>query len=131
MPRVIELDGERMTEDGKGGWRKLYESELASLGAELPSPLNENVREAFVDEMGVTLGQRLLLKNFAQDNEAAKKYLSALGYEVREYAGRSYYRGPAVTTSRAADVTVQDVIRATEVRLQWDNLGLDFIVYPA
>ena len=63
-------------------------------------------------------------RRFREDMEQA-------GYEVREYAGRYFYRGPAVTTSRDAGVTMQDVIRATEVRLQWDNLGLDWIVYPA
>lgn len=47
------------------------------------------------------------------------------GLEVRDYRGRFFYNGPAV----ACD-DIQDVIRATTVKCQWDQLGLGFIVYP-
>ena len=47
-----------------------------------------------------------------------------------EYNGRFFYHGPAVRTNEKGFPTRQDVIRATKVALQWDNLGLDFIVYP-
>ena len=49
------------------------------------------------------------------------------GYEVEEYNGRYFYRGPAV---RCDDL--QDAIRATKVRLQSDQMGKHgYIVYPA
>ena len=48
-----------------------------------------------------------------------------------EYNGRFFYHGPAVRTNEKGFPTRQDVIRATKVKLQWDNLGLDFIIYPA
>ena len=48
-----------------------------------------------------------------------------------EYNGRFFYHGPAARTNEKGFPTRQDVIRATKVVLQWDNLGeLDFIVYP-
>ena len=48
-----------------------------------------------------------------------------------EYNGRFFYHGPAVRTNEKGFPTLQDVIRATKVELQWDNLGeLDFIIYP-
>lgn len=52
------------------------------------------------------------------------------GYDVREYHGRFFYHGPAVSTNESDGPTLQDVIRATKVSVQWDNLGLDYIVYP-
>jgi len=47
------------------------------------------------------------------------------GLEVEHYEGRFFYTGPAVRTK-----DVQEVIRATRVKVQWDNLGLGYIVYP-
>ena len=47
------------------------------------------------------------------------------GLEVEDYKGRFFYDGPAV---RCKDI--QEVIRATTVDCQWDNMGLDWIVYP-
>ena len=59
---------------------------------------------------------------FIEDMEEA-------GFDIRpDYEGRNFYKGPAVTCSHSE---FQDVIRATEVRLLSDNLGLDLIVYPA
>lgn len=55
---------------------------------------------------------------FQQDLEAA-------GYSVEHYCGRFFYRGLAVRTH-----DVQEVIRATQVPVPWDNLGLRWIVYP-
>jgi arginine/ornithine N-succinyltransferase beta subunit len=50
------------------------------------------------------------------------------GYEVRDYQGRFYYSGPAVEVDRDE---LQDVIRATSVPLQWDNMGkTNLVVYP-
>lgn len=47
------------------------------------------------------------------------------GFEVRDYKGRFFYEGPAVVVS-----DLQDAIRATDIPLQWDHLGLNWIVYP-
>ena len=63
-------------------------------------------------------------EQFVEDMESA-------GIEYEEYKGRFFYRGPAVRTNEKGFPTRQDVIRATKVKVQWDNLGLDFVVYPA
>ena len=45
-----------------------------------------------------------------------------------EYRGRNFYAGPAVVVRRSQ---LQDVIRATSVDVQWDQMGKDgVIVYP-
>jgi len=59
-----------------------------------------------------------------------RKDMEDAGYEVIEYGGRYFYQGPAVTTSKDEDIDLQDIIRATDLRLQWDNLGFDKVVYP-
>lgn len=56
------------------------------------------------------------------------KDMEKAGIAVRPYAGRWFWKGPAVATN--ADLDLQDVIRATTVPLQWDQLGLHLIVYP-
>ncbi|MDP3702900.1 MAG: hypothetical protein Q8R78_00705 [Candidatus Omnitrophota bacterium] len=60
--------------------------------------------------------------------QSFREEMEAAGYEVQEYRGRNYYNGPAVTISRDQ---LQDIIRATTVRLQSDALGKGLIVYPA
>jgi hypothetical protein len=50
------------------------------------------------------------------------------GLRLRAYNGRSFYRGPAVSIE--SDSELQDIIRATRVKLQWDSLGRGSIVYP-
>ncbi len=52
------------------------------------------------------------------------------GFDVREYRGRFYYEGPAVETDRENGPCLQEIQRATRVKVQYDNLGLDLIVYP-
>lgn len=47
------------------------------------------------------------------------------GLEVIEYKGRYFYEGPAVIVR-----DIQEAIRATQVTVQWDNMGRDFVVYP-
>jgi hypothetical protein len=59
---------------------------------------------------------------FVNDMESAEGF-----YEVEHYHGRAYWEGPAV---RVEKNELQDVIRATTVRLQWDTLGDGWIVYP-
>lgn len=58
------------------------------------------------------------------------KDMEDVGIEYEEYNGRFFYHGPAVRTNENGFPTREDVIRATKVKLQWDNLGFDFIVYP-
>ena len=55
---------------------------------------------------------------FVQDMEEA-------GLDVQHYQGRFYWEGPAVAVD-----DLQDALGATEVRCQWDHLGLGWIVYP-
>lgn len=57
-------------------------------------------------------------KKFREECEEA-------GLEVEEYRGRNFYDGPAVRCDN-----IQEVIRATSVECQWDNMGKGWIVYP-
>ena len=61
------------------------------------------------------------------DHEQFREDMEAAGYEVRDYGGRMYWKGPAVHVG--AD-ELQDVIRATSVRVQTDSMGRDLVVYP-
>lgn len=64
-------------------------------------------------------------EQFIQDMKKA-----GIKYED-DYHGRYFYNGTAVRTDEKGFPTRQDVIRATKVKLQWDNLGRDdYIVYP-
>lgn len=49
------------------------------------------------------------------------------GYDIREYAGRFGWKGPAVVVEKSE---LQDVIRATAIKLQTDSMGLSIVVYP-
>ena len=55
---------------------------------------------------------------FAADMERA-------GLEVRHYRGRFFWRGPAAVVGDRDQAT-----SATHVACQWDQMGLDWIVYP-
>ncbi len=49
-------------------------------------------------------------------------------FDVQEYGGRNYYQGPATVVDTSE---YQDVVRATSVRLQTDNMGKSgIVVYP-
>lgn len=61
------------------------------------------------------------------DHEQFREDMEEAGYEVRDYGGRMFWRGPAVYV---AHHELQDVVRATNVRLQTDSMGLDVVVYP-
>jgi hypothetical protein len=50
------------------------------------------------------------------------------GYEVRQYHGRNYYKGPGVDVPTWDDVF--KVGKATSVEIQTDNMGKGYIVYP-
>lgn len=93
--RIIEHNGKTLIEDGQGGWREPTSDELGAVSVDslgLPEPMAQAVDEAFSPEMGVTLGQRLVVKNLTKDLESAERYLSSLGYEVKRY------RDPSITT---------------------------------
>lgn len=63
---------------------------------------------------------------YARDHyEQFAREVEAAGHEVTHYKGRFFYEGPAVAVD-----DVQDAIRATNVTVQWDNLGKGWIVYP-
>lgn len=51
--------------------------------------------------------------------------MEAAGLNPYDYQGRFFYHGPAVNVS-----DLQVAIRATTVEVQWDHLGLGFVVYP-
>lgn len=76
--------------------------------------------------------------SFPEENEENDKDIyeqfiedmKSVGIECEDYEGRFFYHGPAVRTNEKGFPTRQDVIRATKIEVQWDNLGLDFIVYP-
>lgn len=69
-------------------------------------------------------------KNDKDNYEQFIADMKKVGIACKEYKGRFFYHGPAVRTNEKGFPTRQDVIRATRVELQWDNLGFDFIVYP-
>lgn len=57
--------------------------------------------------------------------------MRSAGIIVEHYRGRFYYEGPAARTHVSEGIDLQDIMSATKVKLQWDNLGKeDFIVYP-
>ena len=58
------------------------------------------------------------------------KDMEEAGYETEHYRGRFYWEGPAVRTDEENGPTLQDVLSATKVKCQRDNLAFDWIVYP-
>jgi len=50
---------------------------------------------------------------------------SGLKRKMRYYKGRSFWTGPAIVTD-----DLQAVLSATKVKCQWDNMGLEWVVYP-
>ncbi len=56
--------------------------------------------------------------------------MNVAGIKVRMYNGRFFYHGYAAETSRDDRIDMQDVMSATKVKLQTDNMGLDYVLYP-
>lgn len=56
--------------------------------------------------------------------------MESTGYAWEDYSGRYFYHGPAVRTDEENGPTMQEVISATTIPCQWDNMGYDYIVYP-
>lgn len=47
------------------------------------------------------------------------------GLKPYHYRGRFYWQGPAVNVD-----DLQDAMSETRVKVQWDNMGQGFVVYP-
>lgn len=65
------------------------------------------------------------------DNDVCNQFVRDMenaGFTVEHYRGRMFWEGPAVRTTR--DYDEDDIVRATEVRLQRDDMGLGAIRYP-
>lgn len=62
--------------------------------------------------------------NFVKFIRRAKK----VGYKPYHYKGRFFFEGPAIDVDRYKLVDIEDVFKG--IKVQWDNLGLDFVVYP-
>jgi hypothetical protein len=72
--------------------------------------------------------QKVLMK---YDNETCNQFVADMeeaGYEVQDYQGRFYWTGPAVRVRDPGEY--QDIVRSTDVRLQYDQLGLGLVIYP-
>ncbi len=54
-----------------------------------------------------------------------KKDMECAGFKVEHYRGRNFYDGPSVFVTKSE---LQDVIRATELNLRWDTLGVSGLV---
>ena len=76
------------------------------------------LRAIKAQELGGEMNKEERYARFTEEMEAA-------GLEVTHYGGRSFYDGPAV---RVDDI--QEAIRASSVDVQWDNMGLGYVVYP-
>ena len=61
-------------------------------------------------------------------HEEFRRDMEKAGRKVIEYNGRFFYHGPAVTINKD---DLQDIMRETEVRLKWDDMGKGLVVYPA
>lgn len=46
-------------------------------------------------------------------------------FKMQSYNGRNFWAGPAVVVGN-----IQEVLSNTHVKCQWDNMGMDFVVYP-
>lgn len=64
-------------------------------------------------------------------HEQFKRDMTKAKIAVRHYDGRNQWSGPACVTDIENGLTLQDVIRATKVAVQWEQLGKhDHVVYP-
>lgn len=92
MKTLQKYRGQYYTENGEGGWRLATSDELKSANISLPEPMAQVVADTFANERSpdVSMGQRFVMKNFSKDLDSAKKYLSALGLEVRQVKDPSF-----------------------------------------
>ena len=47
------------------------------------------------------------------------------GLECKHYFGRFFYEGPSVVVN-----DIQEALSNTKVKCEWDNMALDYVVYP-
>ena len=62
------------------------------------------------------------------DNELCNQFIQDMeerGLECFHYRGRFFYEGPGVDVDQ-----LQEAMQHTQVPVQWDSLGLGFVVYP-
>jgi hypothetical protein len=70
-------------------------------------------------------------KGDTPESDIQKKFRKSMEKNNRDivfYYGKWFYKGWAIRIDTIAEL--QDVIRATRVKLQYDQLGLGYIVYP-
>lgn len=61
------------------------------------------------------------------DQTKFKRDMIRAGFEPETYRGRFFYKGYAVV---CGDEQFQEVLAATKVKLQWDQMGKGLVVYP-
>ena len=69
-------------------------------------------------------------EDFGEESKTQKQFKKAMlkaGYPVQTYRGRFFYKGWA---ARIPQYELHDAIRVTRVKVQYDNLGFDYIMYP-
>jgi hypothetical protein len=52
------------------------------------------------------------------------------GIKTEFYQGRWFWKGPMARTDECRGPTLQEVLSATKVKCQRDNLGFDWCIYP-
>lgn len=72
-----------------------------------------------------------MTEKFFYDNNTCNQFVRDMenaGFTVEHYRGRFFWEGPAVRTTD--DYDEDDIVRATEVPLQRDDMGRGAIRYP-
>jgi len=59
------------------------------------------------------------------DHEKFRDDMEAAGFEVEEYEGRYFWKGPAVYSGDP-----EAVMAATSVVCQKDQMGKEYVIYP-
>ncbi len=56
------------------------------------------------------------------------KEMEDAGFDVEQYDGRDFYKGPAVNCDDSEERS--NALAATRVSCTWDGMGLGYVVYP-
>lgn len=59
------------------------------------------------------------------DHSQFRKDMKAAGVKVYDYAGRNFWKGPAVNVN-----DLQEAMSYTKVQCQYDSMGKGYVVYP-
>lgn len=62
-------------------------------------------------------------EKFVEDMDAA-------GIVTAPYHGRFFWEGPAARSDQQNGPTLRDIVKQTDVPLQWDSLNGNYVVYP-